>query len=118
LNLDVYVIRKDGAFLYDAPANNLIAITDKNLYPYFAKQDFIDKTSFVLVYVAKEEDKNTGYDMAFLHAGSSYQNVAVYCAENGIKNVVRGYFDNSKDLKKELKLDKKAKILISQAVGY
>ena len=28
-----------------------------------------------------------------MHAGSAYQNVALYCAKNGIGNIVRGYFD-------------------------
>lgn len=52
-----------------------------------------------------------------MHAGSAYQNVGLYCADKGLNNVVRGYFEKA-DLEKELKLNENQWIVVSQAVGW
>ncbi|GMO60081.1 MAG: SagB/ThcOx family dehydrogenase [Rickettsiales bacterium] len=111
-NLLVYVIKKDGAYLYENDKNNLKLITSENLYKFLNKQDFADNVSAHLLYVAK-----TNEDVSNMHAGSAYQNVANYCAENGIKNVVRAYIEKN-DLAKALDLPKGYLVIISQAIGY
>ena len=40
-NLKVYVVRNDGAWLYDAAENSLTQVTAENLQPLFATQDFM-----------------------------------------------------------------------------
>ena len=52
-----------------------------------------------------------------MHAGSAYQNVGLYCANKGLNNVVRGYFDKD-ELAKALSLCENQKIVISQAIGW
>jgi nitroreductase len=112
-DLDVYVIRENGAWLYDAKKEKLTLVSDKNILSLFAEQDYMDDVSVVLLYVAKEVNKD---NYALLHAGSSYQNVSLYCVKNGLSDVVRAYF-NRNGVAKELKI-KENNIIISQAIGY
>jgi nitroreductase len=111
-DLTIYIVKKDGVWKYVPETHSVIKITDKNLYKFFNKQNYVDNAQAILVYTA-ESDNNYAHE----HVGSSYQNVAVYCAEKGINNVVRGYFD-ADGFKKALKLEKKTNVIISQAIGY
>ena len=110
-NLEIYVIKKEGVWLYDAYKYILQPITNKDLTHYFDTQDYMSDVDMTLLYVAKEDN-----DYSVMHAGSSYQNVALYCAKNGIGNIIRAYFDKE-GVAKELKIDDD-KIIISQAIGY
>jgi hypothetical protein len=112
-NLKVYVIKKDGAYLYNPDKQNLTLITNANLFQHFSsKQAFVEDANVILLYVSTDDE-----EYSYMHAGSAYQNVANYCAEKGVKNVVRGYFDK-KPLKKELGIPKNYEIIVSQAIGY
>jgi nitroreductase len=111
-DLTIYAVKKDGVWKYVPETHSVIKITDENLNKLFNKQSYVDDAQAILVYTT-ESDNNYAYE----HAGSSYQNVAVYCAEKGINNVVRGYFD-ADGFKKVLKLGKKTKVIISQVIGY
>ncbi len=110
-NLKVYVIRSDGAWLYDAKDNALLRVSDKNLMPYFNQQNFMKAVPVNLLY--------TGSDAKYspMHAGSAYQNVGLYAADKGLHNVVRGYFD-ADGIKKALNLQDGEEPLISQAIGW
>ena len=54
-NLKVYVVRHDGAWLYDAAENSLTQVTAENLQPLFATQDFMKDVPVNLVYVGSDE---------------------------------------------------------------
>lgn len=110
-DLEIYVIKKDGTWLYDAKKLILKLITNKDLTSYFNTQDYMPDVDIILLYITKEEN-----DYSLMHAGSAYQNVALYCAKNGIGNIVRGYFDKE-GIAKELKIDND-NVIISQAIGY
>lgn len=111
-DLEIYVIKKDGAYLYDAKKNELVRVTEKNLFPYFVEnQEFTNNSNLILLYATKNHREET----SAMHAGSAYQNVAIYCAEHNISNVVKGLIDR-KGLAKELKTKAK-NILISQVIG-
>ena len=77
-DLTVYAIMPHGAFLYDAPNNELVEITGEDLRPLFATQDYVMDAYLTLVYVG------TDIPNATLHAGSAYQNVALYAADAGL----------------------------------
>jgi hypothetical protein len=112
-DIDVYVIKKNGAFLYVKEKHELKKITSNNLFNSFsANQLYVNDSSIILVYTSKSAENSS-----FMHVGSAYQNVAIYCAENNIKNVVRAFFDKE-NVKKELKLDKEVSIIVSQSIGY
>lgn len=71
-NLKVYVVKNDGAWLYDAAENSLTQVTAENLQPLFATQDFMKDVPVNLVYVGSDEKYSP------MHAGSAYQNVGLY----------------------------------------
>ena len=111
-DLEVYVIKKDGVFLYDASENKLKEVSKNNLFKYFSEsQGFVENASVILLYTSKDYNKN----YSAMHAGSAYQNVAVYCAEHDIANVVKGSM-NKKGLSKELDIKEK-NIIVAQAIG-
>lgn len=108
-NLKVFAIRADGAFLYDG--KNLNKVSNEDLRPLFAKQDFVKVAPLTLLFVGSDREYSP------LHAGSAYQNVALYCAEKGIGNVVRGMFDKAA-VHAALGLSEKEFPIISQTVGW
>lgn len=110
-NLKVYVVKKDGAWLYNAVDNSLIQVTSNNLQPLFATQDFMANVPVNLVYVGSDEKYSP------MHAGSAYQNVGLYAASKGMHSVVRGYFDND-SVTKALNLENGEKAIVSQAIGW
>lgn len=110
-NLKVYVVKNDGAWLYDAAGNTLTQITAENLQPLFATQDFMKNVPVNLVYVGSDEKYSP------MHAGSAYQNVGLYAASKGMHSVVRGYFDNDK-VTKALGLENGERAIVSQAIGW
>lgn len=109
-NLKVYVVRNDGAWLYDAAENSLTQVTAENLQPLFATQDFMKDVPVNLVYVGSDEKYSP------MHAGSAYQNVGLYAASKGMHSVVRGYFDNDR-VTKALNLENGERAIVSQAIG-
>lgn len=111
-DLEIYVIKKTGTYLYDAKNNELKEITKENLFKYFSdSQKFVDNASVILLYTTNNFQKN----ISPMHAGSAYQNVAIYCAEHNMPNLIKGMI-NKKGLAKSLKIKEK-NILISQVIG-
>lgn len=108
--MDVYVLTKDGAFLYNAKDNVLEQVGTRDLREFLGAQDFARKAPLTLLFVEKP-NKYAG-----THAGSAYQNVGLYCASVGMNNVVRGIYD-ADALAKALNLGDKA-VTITQTVGY
>ncbi|MDR0571942.1 MAG: hypothetical protein LBG48_03785 [Rickettsiales bacterium] len=106
-DISIYVLRSDGVWLYK-PEENLIIQVGSN---------GIEKNGIIqLVFVSDSPDyvKN---GFAYLHAGSMYQNVALFCASVGLGNMVEGTFDE-KNLATKLILSKDDKILITQKIGW
>lgn len=112
-DLFVYVLKNDGVWLYDAKVHKLIQVSDKDLRASLATQEFAKDAALDLVYVSTNENPMYGA----MHAGSAYQNVGLYCADKGLNNVVRGYFDKDA-LAKELNLNDKQQVIITQAIGW
>lgn len=110
-DLKVFVIKADGAYLYNPSENRLVQITPDDLRPLLAKQSFVLEAPLTLVYVGSDSET------AAMHAGSAYQNVGLFAASAGLNNVVRGSFDR-KGLAKELKLNRDETVIISQTVGW
>lgn len=111
-DLEIYVIKKDGAYLYDAKNNTLTQITKKNLFEYFTRsQAFVENASVILLYTTKEYQE----DISAMHAGSAYQNVAIYCAEHNIGNVIKGSME-TRQIARYLNIREK-NILVAQVIG-
>lgn len=110
-NLNVYVLKQDGTWLYDAKNNQLQPVNSQDFRPYLAQQDYVMDAPLTLVFTGSDP-KNSP-----LHAGSAYQNVGLYCASKGLNNVVRAYFDHEK-LKKALNLKGGEDVIVSQTIGW
>lgn len=110
-NLNVYVLKADGAWRYNARANTLSPVTSQDLRPLAARQDFVMTAPVTLLFTADDDDDN-----AEMHAGSAYQNVGLYCASKGLHNVVRGMIDR-KALAEALGIRDDDDIIISQTIG-
>ncbi len=109
-DMQVYVIKADGTFLYDGESNSLTHVSDKDLRSYFNKQDFMADAPLTLLFTGKDPK------YAPMHAGSAYQNVSLYTAGRGLNNVVRGMFDKE-GIAKELNIPEE-EVLISQTIGW
>ena len=111
-DLKVFVLDGKGAWLYNAKANQLEKVSNKNMLPYLAeKQDFILNAPVHLVYTSS--DKKWG----FAHAGSAYQNVYLFATAQGLSTVIRG-LPNDTEMAKALNLAPDEFTIAHQPIGY
>ena len=120
--VEVYVVMKEGAYLYDAKTNSLRAVVKGDLRKLTGTQEFVTSAPLNLVYVAdtmkmkraSPEDQTlySGADTGFIS-----QNVYLFCASEGLATVVRGSVDR-KALAEALNLPEHKKIILAQTVGY
>ena len=115
-DLEIYVLRSSGAWLYDAPKHSLKQVTSSDLRSFLAGQGLVREAPVGLVYVT-DTQKNGKELFAAMHAGSAYQNVGLFCASVGLHNVVRASYD-AEGLASALGLPKSKRILISQSIGW
>ena len=111
-NLKVFVMTKDGIWLYNGKDHQLEKVSDENAIAFAGKdQEYVKDAPVHLVYTSS--DKHWGY----AHAGSAYQNVYLYATAKGVSTVIRGWID-AKELHRALKLGKDEEVLLHQALGY
>ena len=110
-DLSVYVFNKDGIWLYDADNHVLKQQSAENQLALFQLQEYMKTVPVILVYTGSESD------YAAMHAGSAYQNVALYTAANNMASIVRGYYDREK-VAAVLGLPDGQRVIVSQAVGW
>ncbi len=120
--IDIYVAKKDGLFLYDAKPNRLVPVLDEDIRAFCGRQDFVDEAPVNLVYVAdlsklRVSDESEKVIYAAADTGFISQNVYLYCAVKGLATVVRGWIDKAA-LAKKMQLKPYQKIILSQTVGY
>lgn len=120
--IDIYVAKKDGLYLYDASKNILIKILDEDIREATGGQDFVKYAPINLVYVAdysrmgdSSPESKDFYSAA--NTGFISQNVYLYCTSEGLGTVVRGWVDRDK-LLEVMKLKPSQKIILAQTVGY
>jgi nitroreductase len=110
-DLDLYVAKKSGAYLYDALANKLIQVNKEDVRKDMGKQDFVGVAPVNIVFVAKNKE-----DYTPVNAGFISQNIYLYCASVDLGTVVRGYFD-AEEVSKALKLNDVQLPVLTQTVG-
>ena len=121
--IDVYVIREDGAYLYDAQAHALKPIAKGDYRDAVAgSQDFVKAAPVSLLMVinlSKLGDPNAENTrlMGSVDAGIVSQNINIFCAAVGLSTVPRGSMDHDK-LKQVLKLDDTQMPIMNNPVGY
>ena len=126
--IDVYVAREEGLYLYNAKAHVLEPVLQvdlrKNTTVFLQpSRNSVADAPLQLIYVAdyskmafysNDEDKKF-YSAA--DTGFIAQNVYLYCASSGLAAVVRGMIGKDA-LAKEMNLRADQKITLVQAVGY
>lgn len=120
--VDIYVVLKDAAYVYDAKSHSLNPVVAGDLREASGRQSFTKDAPLNLAYVsdrarmtrASDEDKSVwgGADVGFIA-----QNVYLYCASEGLAVVVRGTV-NRETLGPALKLRPDQTIILAQTVGY
>jgi nitroreductase len=116
--IDIYVARADGLYLFDAKENMLMLVLAEDIRASTGKQSFVKDAPINLIYVA--DLSKMGADMDFYAAtdtGFISENVYLFCASSGLATVVRGFIDKPA-LAKAMKLRPDQKIILAQTVGY
>ena len=115
--IDIYVVRQDGAYLYDATAHSLKPVAKGDFRKAVAGgQDFVNSAPLCLVIVANLEKMGDSH-IAAIDAGIAGQNINIFCSAVGLSTVPRASWDKG-NLEKALKLTDKQRIFLNNPVGY
>jgi nitroreductase len=120
--IDVYVAKAEGLYLYDAKNNVLAPVMAGDIRGSTGLQPFVKDAPINLVFVA-DLAKMSGMpaDAADFYAttdtGYVSENVYLYCASAGLATVVRGWIDKPA-MVKAMKLRDDQKVILAQTVGY
>ena len=121
--IDVYVVREDGAYFYDAQAHALKPVAKGDFRAAVAgQQDFVKTAPVSLVIVINLEklgDPTAEQTklMGAVDTGIVSQNINVFCAAVGLSTVPRASMDQA-ELRKILKLSDTQLPLMNNPVGY
>jgi SagB-type dehydrogenase family enzyme len=120
--IDVYVAKADGLFLYEPQEHMLIQVSNEDIRAVTGVQPFVAVAPVNLIFVADHRMMTgmTAEEKEFYSAtdtGFMSQNVYLYCASAGLATVVRGSF-NRLTLKKAMHLLNSQTIVLTQTVGY
>ncbi|HOG50938.1 MAG TPA: SagB/ThcOx family dehydrogenase [Lentisphaeria bacterium] len=122
--LDVYVLRDDGVWLYDARLNSLLRVHHEDVRAATViaavPQPFATDAPITLVYVSdttKLPPKIGRPEWSLMNTGFLAQNAYLYCASVGLGTVVRGSFPPA-DLAKAMRLKETQTITLCQCIGW
>ncbi|MHC1788222.1 nitroreductase family protein [Solidesulfovibrio sp.] len=120
--IDVWVTKKDGAFLYEAKDHALVRKGSEDIRALTGTQSYVPTAPLDLVYVAdmskvagKTEAEKS--NLAWADTGYISQNVYLYCAVMGLGTVVRASIDVPA-LSKAMGLPPNQRVIMAQCVGY
>jgi len=120
--VDIYVAKADGLYLFDAKAQALKLIAAQDVRAQTGGQPFVAQAPVNLIYVADQAKmaRLSDPDKTFYAAtdtGFISQNVYLFCASEGLATVVRAM--GSRDgLTQAMNLRPEQKIILAQTVGY
>ncbi len=119
--IDIYVLLKTGAYIYDALNNKLNLVSTEDLRGQASDQRFAD-APVQLIFVAdltkrggsSEEEK---LRMADIDCGYISQNTYLYCTSEGLVTGARATVNRDAIISK-LKLSPEQRILLAHSVGH
>lgn len=120
-NINIYITKSDGLYLYDAADNTLKLILKKDIRQNAGTQSFVKDVPVNLIYVAdlsmmsKSGEKAKFYSAA--QTGFIAQNVYLFCASFNLGTVVRDLIDRER-LRIIMNLNDNEEIILAQSVGY
>jgi nitroreductase len=123
--IDVYVVLETGVYLYDPKPHRLLPVASGDHRPLAGTQDFVNTAPLNLVLVAnmsrtKKSAEDNDADLlswVSIEAGAISQNVALYCAANGLNSVLRVGVQRPA-FSKLAGLPASANIILAHTVGY
>lgn len=113
--LILYVVTPTEVSRYNPEANTLTTVNTGDFRKYSTMQDFAAIAPINIVLVV-DTSKQERVEFQGYTAGAASQNIYLYCAQAGLKSVVRAGFDRE-NLPKALKLSANERILFVQTVG-
>ncbi len=113
--LTVYVITEANISRYNPESGTLTVVASGDYREAAGKQEFAQKAPVNLIFVVDTEKQPNADCQAYAAAAAS-QNVYLYCAQAGLKTVLRGSFDAER-LKELLKLSSTERVVFAQTVG-
>jgi nitroreductase len=122
-DIDVYAIMEEGAYLYDAKANELKPVAAGDFRGLIAGGQASVKDAPVSLLVVSDISRFTGWDTEMqkycgaLDAGIVSQNIMIFASGCGLATVPRVYM-NKDELIKVLKLTETQIPMINNPVGY
>ncbi len=119
--IDLYVVRADGAFLFEPGPHRLRRVAPGDLRRLTGDQDFAATAPVTLVFVANlsklaDPPEAAARMYAAFDAGCISQNVYLFAASEGLATVVHEL--NREPLARALKLGDGQHIVLAQAVGW
>jgi Nitroreductase family len=119
--IDVYVTTAQGAYRYDAKANELLPVTSGDIRALTGTQSYFKDAAINLVYVADlskagDTPEPTKLLLSAYDTGVILENTYLYCASEGLATVFRIGIDKQK-LGAALKLKPNQVITGAQTVG-
>lgn len=120
--IEVYVSRADGLFLYNAQAHTLELVSSKDLRAFTGGQEFVKDAPVNLVFVAdysrlKDTSPEQKIFYSAIDTGYISQNVYLFCASEGLVTVARAWMDKPL-LEQKMGLPEHKKVVLAQTVGY
>ncbi len=119
--IDIYVLLKNGAYIYDAQNHKLIQVTPEDLRSQASDQRFADapvQLIFIADLTKRGENSEEGkLRTANIDCGYISQNTYLYCTSEGLVTGARGSV-NRDVLVSKLKLKPDQRILLAHSVGY
>ncbi len=120
----VYVIREDGAYLYQPDGHSLKKVSSKDLRKEVAGgQDFAAAAPVSLLLVSDHSKfpaqipSEAKTRMGVMDGGYVSENICLVCAALGLETVPRMTMDTAA-LKKELELGGEADLVVNNQIGY
>ena len=122
LEIEIYAVMADGAYVYDAKGNALKPVAAGDLRKVTGTVAYVAEAPLNLVYVADfskmgNGDENNKNSTANANAGFIAQNVYLFCASEGLGAGVRGSVPKA-ELSKALNLRPDQRIVFAQTVGH
>ena len=114
--IDLYVTLNNGIYFYDAKNQKLIMKVPGNHQAKTGTQPFVGSAPLNILIVANL-DRASSRDAALMDSGFISQNIYLYCASEGLNNVVRGLFNKS-ELHSLLGLSENQEVILTHSVGY
>ncbi|MEJ2287933.1 MAG: SagB/ThcOx family dehydrogenase [Deinococcales bacterium] len=120
--IDLYVARADGLYLYDAAHHALQPVLPADVRAATGRQEYVGTAAVNLVYVADTTRmKATTEDQVNFYMGADTgfiaENVYLFCASEGLACCVRAMIDRDA-LAEIMGLHPEQRIVLAQSVGY